>query len=46
MKDLETKLDIILEKHKEIEKKLSNQDDFDTNKSIKLNIRNIQSLHL
>ncbi len=37
MRDLEEKLDIILKKHKEIEKKLSNQHNFDTNKSIKLN---------
>ena len=37
MKDLEVKLDIVLEKHKEIEKKLSDQNNFDTNKSIKLN---------
>ena len=37
MKDLEVKLDIVLEKHKEIEKKLSEQNNFDSNKSIKLN---------
>ena len=37
MKDLEVKLDIILKKHKEIEKKLSDQDHFDSNTSIKLN---------
>ena len=37
MKDLEVKLDIVLEKHKEIEKKLSDQNNFDSNKSIKLN---------
>ena len=37
MKDLEVKLNIILEKHKEIEKKLSGQDSFDMSKSIKLN---------
>ena len=37
MKDLNIKLDSIIEKHKEIEKKLSDQNNFDTNKSIKLN---------
>mgnify|MGYP001309063727 CR=1 FL=1 len=34
MKDLELKLDAILTKHQEIEKKLSNQDALETNKLI------------
>ena len=37
MKDLNVKLDAILQKHKEIERKLSNQENIDTNKLVKLN---------
>jgi len=37
MKDLSAQLDAILKKHKEIEKKLSNQDVLETNKLIDLN---------
>tara|TARA_Y100001970_G_scaffold293501_1_gene440785 strand:+ start:202 stop:1278 length:1077 start_codon:yes stop_codon:yes gene_type:complete len=37
MKDLELKLDAILTKHQEIEKKLSNQDALETNKLIEYN---------